>query len=123
MNKTLSYVAGAAVAALLMWPVGSTAMAAGAAQAANLPVAATSTLIQSVRDDDDDRGRGRGDRDRGDRDYDRDRDRGDRFDRHDRGRWGGGWRYRCRAIRHLCADRHGWGGWRFRGCMIRRGCY
>ena len=41
-----------------------------------------------------------------------------------RDRWsggGGGWG-RCRAWRHECADRWGWGGPRFRRCLWRHGC-
>jgi len=30
---------------------------------------------------------------------------------------------RCRAWRHECADRWGWGTWRFRRCLIRHGCW
>lgn len=48
--------------------------------------------------------------------------RGDRWDRprwrDDRPRWGG----RCRAWRHECADRWGWGGPGFRRCLWRHGC-
>jgi hypothetical protein len=28
----------------------------------------------------------------------------------------------CRAWRHECADRWGWGTWRFQRCMARHGC-
>lgn len=28
----------------------------------------------------------------------------------------------CRAWRHECARRWGWGGWRFRRCLARHGC-
>jgi len=45
-----------------------------------------------------------------DRDY---RDRGWR----DGGHWG-----HCRAWRHRCAARWGWGGWEFRRCLRRHGC-
>ncbi len=121
MNRMLSYIAGAAVATLLMWPAASTAMAAGAPPAANAPRAATSTLVDRIRDEDD-RGRWRG----GDRDDDRrvDRDRNRRWGDRDRDRhWGGGWRYRCRIVRFQCADHFGWGNWRFRRCLWRRGCF
>lgn len=33
----------------------------------------------------------------------------------------GGWRH-CRAWRHRCADRWGWGTWDFRRCLRRHGC-
>jgi hypothetical protein len=38
-----------------------------------------------------------------------------------------GWRYdgyydHCRAWRHRCAERWGWGGWEFRRCLWRHGC-
>ena len=36
-------------------------------------------------------------------------------------RWGGGFGY-CRAWRHECADRWGWGTWQFRRCLRRHGC-
>jgi hypothetical protein len=51
--------------------------------------------------------------------------------------WGRDWRYRdyrsrdwrhdgyyhgCRAWRHRCAARWGWGGWEFRRCLHRHGC-
>jgi hypothetical protein len=51
--------------------------------------------------------------------------------------WGGSWRDRdyryrdwrhdgyyhgCRAWRHRCAARWGWGGWEFRRCLHRHGC-
>ena len=29
---------------------------------------------------------------------------------------------RCRAWRHECARRWGWGGWRFRRCLARHAC-
>ncbi len=29
---------------------------------------------------------------------------------------------RCRAWRHECADRWGWGTWRFQRCLARHGC-
>lgn len=29
---------------------------------------------------------------------------------------------RCRAWRHECARRWGWGGWEFRRCLARHGC-
>jgi hypothetical protein len=32
------------------------------------------------------------------------------------------WRGRCRAWRHECARRWGWGGMRFRSCLARHGC-
>jgi hypothetical protein len=32
------------------------------------------------------------------------------------------WRGRCRAWRHECAHRWGWGGWRYRRCLARHGC-
>lgn len=28
----------------------------------------------------------------------------------------------CRAWRHECADRWGWGTWRFQRCLARHGC-
>jgi hypothetical protein len=30
--------------------------------------------------------------------------------------------HRCRAWRHECAARWGWGGWRYRRCLERHGC-
>ncbi len=36
----------------------------------------------------------------------------------EKAQWGG----RCRAWRHECAARWGWGGWRFRRCLARHGC-
>jgi hypothetical protein len=32
------------------------------------------------------------------------------------------WRGRCRAWRHECGRRWGWGGWRYRRCLARHGC-
>jgi hypothetical protein len=29
---------------------------------------------------------------------------------------------RCRAWRHRCAERWGWGGWEYRRCLRRHGC-
>ncbi|MBY0558902.1 hypothetical protein [Hyphomicrobium sp.] len=37
--------------------------------------------------------------------------------------WGYGYGYGgCYGVRHLCADRWGWGGPGFRRCMWRHGC-
>jgi hypothetical protein len=36
----------------------------------------------------------------------------------EKAQWGG----RCRAWRHECARRWGWGGYRFRRCLDRHGC-
>lgn len=115
MKKSLSLAAIGALACILAAPTGAMAAAPGAS---STDANATQTLIERIGGDrDDDRGR------RG-RDRDDDRDRGDWRDRDDRGGWrGGGRRYRCRFVRHQCADRFGWGGWRFRSCMLRRGCF
>lgn len=34
--------------------------------------------------------------------------------------WGAG---RCKAWRHECAERWGWGTWRFKRCLIRHACF
>jgi|CXWK01.1.fsa_nt_gi hypothetical protein len=44
------------------------------------------------------------------------------FHRHHGFRFGNHRWNRCRAWRHECADRWGWGTWRFQRCLRRHGC-
>jgi hypothetical protein len=62
-------------------------------------------------------------------DYDwRERRRHDDDDWRRRRYWHSEYRYErrsygyCRAWRHECAERWGWGGWGFRRCLARHGC-
>lgn len=94
MPRKLAMLAAALVAASL------TSFAASAAPAVPGPEASEASLVQNVQ-------WGPGWRDR---DY---RYREWRYD---------GYFHRCRAWRHRCASRWGWGGWEYRRCLHRHGC-